>query len=460
MKFNEIVSQYITFNNNNLQEFALKFGIEDVESIPNKIEIPETSTSINQEELKQIYNKYIDIIIEQIPSESYSKVENGYKLTIDLKTLQKIILRTLNTLKDDEQVFNLLNSIVEIADSSEKLSFEEYQEALTSGIEELSEEIDENFNIINIVVYEQGGIYVKIGVESEEEQEYVEVTIEKEEDKIISKLNIINKSEYENTEVNCNISKNINTQEQENFEIEIKIKEDEEEIGKISITTTRNGNLTADIIENAIAISAIFPEDDLEMDIEYNSKKTFDSSLEIEEFNQSNHAVINELSAEQTNNLITNLGNRITQKSGASVIEIIGGAGVGLLSTIPVNSDETMLIGGSTAVIVSGSMVMTNSMMNIAGNINGKTEEAIEQEQQRLEEQMKEMFNIQFSAYEGEQNGPAVKTLIQAIIQSNTTNSEHLVEYTSMNIESNKKYNVLFEKDQEGYINKVIIQEQ
>ena len=38
--------------------------------------------------------------------------------------------------------------------------------------------------------------------------------------------------------------------------------------------------------------------------------------------------------------------------------------------------------------------------------------------------------------------------------------SQHIIEYTQTNIDTTKNYNISFEKDSQGYINKVIIEEQ
>lgn len=332
VKFEQIVNQYIVIENKNLKEFAKKLGIEDTSNIPDKIDLSnsEYNEIVNEEELKQIYDKYINIIIEQIPEESYSKVEDGYKLTIDLKTLQNILVKVMSTLKDDEQVFNLINSLVSTVDLSQKLSFEQYQEALEEIIKEISVEIEENYDIINIVAYKQGKIYAKIAEDiTDERTSYIEIIIEKNKENVVLNLNV---GDEDGEIINFSISKNVNTTENEEYDIEAIIKNDGEEIVNINIQTMRKGNLTSNNIENNLIVSAVVPEENGEVTLEYNSNIVFDPNIEVEEFNESNHAVINEFSTEEINNLITNLSNKILEKTGLNITEALGATGVGLIS--------------------------------------------------------------------------------------------------------------------------------
>lgn len=333
VKFEQIVNQYIVIENKNLKEFAKKLGIEDTSNIPDKIDLSnsEYNEIVNEEELKQIYDKYINIIIEQIPEESYSKVENGYSLTIDLKTLQNILNKVMNTLKEDEQVFNIINSLVTATNSTQKLSFEQYKEALKEVVEEISVEMtEENHDIINIVAYKQGKIYAKIAENiTDERTSYVEIIIEKNKENVVLNLN---GGDEDGEIINFSISKNVNTTENEEYDIEAIIKNNGEEIANINIQKARKGILTSNNIENNLIVSAVIPEENGEVTLEYNSNIMFDPNIEVEEFNESNHAVINEFSTEEINNLITNLSNKILEKTGLNITEALGATAVGLIS--------------------------------------------------------------------------------------------------------------------------------
>ena len=457
LKFKNIVSQYIVLENNNLKELASKFGIEDTTNIPDKIDLSEMPQNTNQEdasleELKSIFNKYINIIIENIPKENYSKVENGYKLTIDLKTFQNICLKILDTLKNDEQVFNFVNSLISTVDSSQEISFEQYKKALEQGVEELSEEIDNNYEIINIVVYKQGKIYVKIGIDSDEGKSYIDGTLEKSDNKAILRLNNVVETTYKNNETNFMISKNINITENDECNINIISKQDGEEVVNANIIVARNGKLDSNSIKNSLTANIEIPSQGLEIAAKYNDNKTFDSNIEIEKLNDSNHVVINNLDYTQISNLISNLGNLISDKTDLGPVEIIGSVGIGLFSTSAMNSQSTMM----SVMMLSGitiSLTLNDGLFETSRN-------AVEEVQNNVESQEIEMFNMQFEVYGGLQSGTNVKMLKATILSSNSIDPEHSIGYTNVDIDSNKTYNISFKRDSEGYINMVIIEEQ
>ena len=85
------------------------------------------------------------------------------------------------------------------------------------------------------------------------------------------------------------------------------------------------------------------------------------------------------------------------------------------------------------------------------------------------------IFNADFELYEGTQRGSNVKVLVQNVITSNSSNESHIIEINyndsiakditelkniSNNISSTKSYSVEFEKDKDGYINEIIIEEE
>lgn len=326
LKFKDLVSQYIVVKNNNLKEFASKLGIEDT-SIPNKIELFDYDYSeiINEEELKQITDKYINIMTSEISDESYSKIAkgnitlgdttiqaDGYKVTIDLKTLQAIFVKVVATMQNDEQVFNLLNSIAKSID--QEIDFEEYKENLQIIKETLSEELKENSENITISVYKQGKKTVKVCVQlSTEGEVYLDFSI----DKINDTMNINGtiKGLVASTEYSFKISKIGNSNDNDNYKAEFIVKEDEEQLGSVNFSATRNGKLDSNNIQNNIELNIKSGTlDDIEINVGYKNNITFNSDIEIEKFNNENSAVINEFSNEQLSNLFINLGNMLNEK--------------------------------------------------------------------------------------------------------------------------------------------------
>lgn len=329
LQFKDVVNQYIVFENNNLKEFASKMGVQDTSQIPDKIEIPENN--INYEELKTILNNYLNIAMQEIPEDNYSKIEkqeislgvetieaDGYQLKLKVKDVQKILIKILENAKNDEQIFNLLNTegaILKNYQTSEEITFEDYQLAIDEILVALSEEIpnEQNVNVITISVYKQEKDTVKLSVNvTLEETENIEISIEKASKGLIFKVTMIDTGFETREEIKMIVTKTVNTEEQENFECVISQILDEEETEFLTINISRNGALTSNNVEFSTIATTTIQGISLGMEIQSNTNF---SGVPLEgEFVQGNHLVINGLSAEQITNLFTNLGNILSQK--------------------------------------------------------------------------------------------------------------------------------------------------
>jgi hypothetical protein len=458
IKFEEIVNQYVIFENSNLKEFAKKIGIPDTINIPDRIDLNENMgkfelVEIDLEGIKPIYEKYINIVLESIPEEAYSKIEDGYKLTIDLKTVQKILVNVLNTLKDDQEIFDLIDSVISKIDSSQSLSFEEYQTALEVALEEISMDIEENYNLLDITVNKDGKINIKMQLEGETN---LEVIIEKKEDEIILNIDVVKEGLYTNSEINISISKKINVIENDECTIMAVLKEDESEVGNINIKTSRHGKLDSTNIKNSMVATIIIPDEDLEINANYNNDKTFTPNLEIEKINKDNNLVINNLDVEQMQNLATNLGNLIKEKTNTNVAEILGTVGIGFASTVHMEAQEMAVIGGVTVGTSITILTVKSSQLFETAS------QAVQETQLNMNNQMVQTFNSNFTAYQGTKRGAEIKGLWNIVNASNSTNFDHIVTITGVSMEeidASKTYNVSTRKNEEGYINQIIIEE-
>jgi len=318
--FKDVVNQYIVVENNNLKEFASKMGMQDTSEIPDKIEIPESN--INYEKLNTILNTYLNIAMEEIPEDNYSKIEkqeislgdetieaDGYQVKLKVKDIQKILTKVLEQAKTDEQLFNLLNS--------EEITFEDYQKAIDELLVGLSEEVpnEENVEVININVYKQGKDTIKLSLELsiEEAEVDVEISIEKTSKGMMIKF-VNTETNYDETKTEniITITKTVNSETQENFECVISQISDEEKTELLTINISRNGALTS----NNIGFSTVANMTLEEMKFEIGINNTSDfAGVPLEgKFEQGNHLVINGLSSEQITNLFTNLGNMLGEK--------------------------------------------------------------------------------------------------------------------------------------------------
>ncbi len=353
--FNEVVKQYIVVENNNLKEFASKLGIEDVENIPDKIE--NLDQYINYEELKEIYSKYFNIVVESIDEDNFYKLEkdnilldgktveaDGYAIKLKLKDMQTILTRILNSLKNDEQVFNIISKI------DTNTTFEEYQSGTQATIDELtSREIskEENVDIVTISVYKQGKNAVKLTLDvMADETETIELSIEKLSKGMTLKASIIDSVSNQLGDAIMEITK---TTEGENEDFVISINSYDDSSSSFTINVSRTGALKSDDVTFDVNIQIPIGEEAGYVDIELKNKINFAGTQELKEFTDGNHLVINNLQGEQITSLFTNLGKLLSEKL----------------------KDE---------MFISMAKTMTGGLYEIARQAADETEMAIEQE--------------------------------------------------------------------------------
>lgn len=446
LKFEDIIKQYVVLENNNLKEFAQKLGIENIDSIPNKLEIQveETPNQEVQTKLEQIITKYVNNAIEEIPNESYSKIKkenitledkkisaDGYQLNISSDVLKEILLKTLNLMKEDTEIYDLLNEISEV-----EIELENYTETMQSLIDDIQEE-ESKINMC-IKVYKQNKETVKILgiVKSDEENGEIEFSIEKLQDKYSFFVGVT--SDDEKTNIIFKLDKSINNIDRENLSLSILVNENDEELANISIEALRIGRLDSASIETNLKFDINFIEEDLNLNATFTNIKEFGKTIETKEFQENDYAIINQFDAQQISNLTRNIITMVYEKM-----------------------DKEKTIYGIVETIITN-----NNLYNVARDEAQNSEYLLQQEENEiitpLNNQAIEMFNMKFTSYEGVQRGSVVKTLVSTIDLNNTTNLENKVECnkTITDIDSSKNYKVSFEKDSEGYINKAIIKEQ
>lgn len=317
--FKEIVNQYIVVENNNLKEFASKLGVQDIDKIPNKIESTKISENVNIEEIKTLVNKYLNVAIEEIPEDNYSKIEreeillgdkttqaDGYQIKLKLKDIQSILVKVLENAKNDEKLFNLINK--------SNMAFEDYQNNINDALAELSGEIsnEENINFANIKVYKQEKELVKISINLMLEEKEAEISLNKTRKGLALQYIGRDKSNDSSNENIITITKTSNTVEQESFEVNILNKANGEEKEDYNITLNRTGTLTSDNVVFDMLMPITVEGGNI--NIQFKTTTNFSATPKFEEFKEGNHLVINGVAPEQLNNLFTNLGTKISEK--------------------------------------------------------------------------------------------------------------------------------------------------
>ena len=343
LRFEDVIKQYIVLENNNLKEFAQKLGIENTDNIPNKLEIQDKVVMGEEEQkaIEQILTKYMNIAIEQIPNENYSKLKkesitlddkelsaDGYQLTINGDLLKEILINVLNSMKEDEEVYNLVSKL-----SETEFKLESYKETIQSSIDAISQE---NIKInISLKVYKQGKKTVKLVgiIEPEEGNGKIELSVEKIQDKYDFLLDIT--SDDSKTNIIFNLNKNVDSQEKEDILCSILINKDNEEVANATIEILREGRLDSQNIKDSFKIDINFLTEDMNINIAYDNTKNFGENIETEKFKEDDYAIINQFEADQINNLTRNLITMIYEKidEESTIFGSIINANIGLVNS-------------------------------------------------------------------------------------------------------------------------------
>lgn len=425
IKLEGIVSQYIVVENKDLKEFINKLGIEENTNIPNKLKQIRLSEITNEQINKELYNKYLNIILEQVAEENYQKIKNedvligenyqtlnGYKVILEDEQYKQVFTEILETAKQDENAYNLLSNI---SLNLEQISFDEYQ----NSIDEKINTINQSSGKLIFAIYKQEDETVKIELQNFSEQNTNIFSIENIKEKLVLKNSKIDLENNKKTDIE--ISKDLLKQGQANWELKYITKENEQEVWNIQGALKRNGQLTSKNIKYVLDVNIQNQENVLNIKMDENIKFDENQSI-IEVFEDDDYAVINEINSDQLNILINNLKERIS----------------------PVLNLE------------KGTVKVIENIIFEAYNLKKTSEGGIE----NLNGMEKMAFNAKFQVYEGTQDYNNTKVLMDKIIQNNQENFQHIIEQNSISLIEGKTYNIEFEKDEQGYIYKAIITEQ
>lgn len=334
-----ISETYLAIENNNLQEFVQKFGIENVENIPNKIETSSELESLNltDEEKAHIQTEYILPIYNNLAEEKFSKTENAdgsvtYTLTLTGPEIKQIYINLLETLRRDQTMIDKINEVME------ELYAKGYIESYVINSEDIQNEID----------------YVQA-------QEWVNETVKinvTQNDRKTNKINI----EYED------IVFNIEKEEAENA-VEYKLSGTDTVNGEEIALTINLSGLNTNAVTESYEMNVKY-ENEYDITYAYENTVSF-GNVDIEPITTANAAILNNYSAQQIIPLITQVGARIAQ----------------------INAEQMTAIGynmqyGNPLLtwIATPSYISTSSLLDSVEQTQQEYEDALEADQEQVDE--------------------------------------------------------------------------
>lgn len=263
-----IGSKYIAIHSDSKQNVTQNIkGIEKVQEL--------SEVEWEKEDLQRVQNTYFNLLNEVLQNNYFSKIEEadskGYKLTLNGESLKNIMVKMLETLKNDQATLDKINEYIKIQKNSSKIT--------ASSIENEIKNINNNSDLNN---------------------ENLEITVYQTKGKI-SSLTI------KTNEVEIKIGKTVTGNDlQYNVELQIRNQEQEEKINLIAkfagLQSMQN------ISEN---YELTLETEEIKYQYNYNNNVEFAESSSIEEFSDNNTLMLDEMEKEQKDTFLNAVIERI-----------------------------------------------------------------------------------------------------------------------------------------------------
>lgn len=374
---------------------------------------------ITEQEKEQILNRYIEVLMQSVDDEKFSKVEEtsstGYKLTLTLEDMKNITIKLLETLKDDELALDKINQYAESLGAQDKVEKSEIEEVIESFNET---EIEENQQF-EITVYSKKGKLSKLKISTEE----IVVTMDK-----------------------------IKGNNQNSTSISFEIKNDDN-VFKFLIAGAFNGLETMESVQETYQVTIQVSEEE---SITYmiNNNVSFAESVHIENFTEDNSIILNDVGEEQLTNFLEAVEQRITEVNKQQMEELgLEESQNPLFNLFPVN-------------------LLSNLLLN--SSINEQANDIINNQ---LDETNVTQTNAEYEMY-ANTNSPGVTTKgLMTIISENNEKDGYKIKEINFNgeeyeatrenisfikqeISTEKNYKIEFEKEENtGAIYRAVINE-
>lgn len=422
-------SKFVAIETEKLNKFSE--DLDDVESYGEMVDKLQKmgKVELTEDEKSHIKDTYITVINQQLEKDKFSKVKesdmSGYKLSLTGTDLQNVLVKLLETLKNDQTTVDKLNEYLKIQKNSAKITASQIDDAIKS-IKDDTDFSDKNFEI---AVYQKNRDVCKLVIETTEgtitiekkiegNQQNIDVSYEMKEDK---KSKISFSANFENLESLQNIK--------ENYEL------------IMSLPEVAESSTTTDVDSKVVVYKYNFSND-----------VNFTDSATVEDFSSDNSLMLTDYDSDQVSNFLNAVVERISE----------------------VNEQQM----GQLGLEASENPIVINMMIPFSYIYLGNMY-ALNQVNSNMSEAEINNFNQKFEAYESTNlKGVTVKGLLSTISLNNqseeTSNeikeinyngeeyeaSEQNITLIKGEIDTEKSYRVEFEKDQDtGLIYRAVINE-
>lgn len=419
-----VSSKYVAVENNNLKEFAGKVGMTDTSDVPEKIEISEDKANFEytEEEKQTVQEKYMTILENQFRDDQFQTEKNDdgttrYILTMTNEELKNLVIALLNELKTDDVTLGKINNILSEQDLYTKNTIE--AEDIDSIIESLQEGNTEEGEVQFIVAQKDSKL---ISISLNQNDNNIQLTKNNQEDSVNYSISV-------------------------NFKFDTGLSSVETIGGTIYFSANYSGlnelNAVKENYELGIAVQDNNGQQVGKYTYQFENNVNFVDSVNIDGLNEENAMILNNYEEESIQNFMIQLGERISNVNAEQMEKIGFNYGNPMILMIPTSLGNVLL----------------------AQNLDSTISES------NMENSEVQTFNNLFLKYEGNQRGTLVKSLIQEIENSNDNNESQVeLEFSGLGlirnedlalageyIDNSNTYEISFEYDDTGRINKVVI---
>lgn len=420
-------SKFVAIETEKLNKFSE--DLDDVESYGEMVDKLQKMGKVElaEDEKNHIKDTYITVINQQLEKDKFSKVKesdmSGYKLSLTGTDLQNVLVKLLETLKNDQTTVDKLNEYLKIQKNSAKITASQIDDAIKS-IKDDTDFSDKNFEI---TVYQKNRDVCKLVIETTEGTIAIEKKIEGNQQNIVVSYEM-----KEDKKSKISFSANF-----ENLESLQNIKENYELI--MSLPEVAESSTTTDVDSEVVVYKYNFSND-----------VNFTDSATVEDFSSDNSLMLTDYDSDQVSNFLN------------AVVERISEVNEQQMGQLGLEASENPIVN----MIPSIGLYLGN--MNVLNQVNSNMSEAEINN-----------FNQKFEAYESTNlKGVTVKGLLSTISLNNqseeTSNeikeinyngeeyeaSEQNITLIKGEIDTEKSYRVEFEKDQDtGLIYRAVINE-
>ena len=299
---NLLNTKFIAVRNQNLKALLEKFGINSDE-IPDKIDF--NDGQLTQEEIDNLKNKCISILHDNLDDTSFSKEKVDGQTVIKLNTsnkhCQEILVKILETLRDDEIVLKKMSGT---------LSEKDFKQRINTEIDKIKDiEVDDN-SMLEIKLYiktrkvkkvemsidgnNESKIFVKL--ENSDRQMLINVY---ENDNLVGDLSVLKQASGDDLTYTVNASLTSEGEESVSLDFMVQYK---------NIATLDNVEENYEINVSSVDSSS----KKVNLSLDYKNLKSFATDIEIEEINSNNSIILNDATDDELDDLLmtiySNLG--------------------------------------------------------------------------------------------------------------------------------------------------------